>query len=131
MAPNEAHGKTRSKAGEKPTGPVQADRSSTVLKGALDLCVLAVLAEGPIYGYGLIERFAERGLHLVAEGSVYPLLTRLEKRNLVVSASVPSADGPPRKYYHLTPDGRDALAVGTSQWREAVGQVGQVLGIDD
>lgn len=126
-----AESKTGRNQRTKGSEQAQPDRSSTVLKGALDLCVLAVLAEGPTYGYGLIERFAERGLHLVAEGSVYPLLTRLEKRNLVVSASVPSADGPPRKYYHLTPDGRDALAVGTNQWSEAVSQVGQVLGIDD
>lgn len=103
------------------------ERQTMALKSALDLCVLSVLLDGPTYGYGLIERLAERGLSLVAEGSVYPLLTRLEKRGLLSSERVPSSDGPPRKYYSITADGRYALQVGTAEWSEATAQISEVL----
>lgn len=106
---------------------VRSDRHSVVLKGALDLCVLAVLLDGPTYGYGLVERLNENGLSLVAEGTVYPLLTRLEKRGLLSSERVPSSDGPPRKYYSLTADGRNALVVGTGEWRGITHQIAKVL----
>lgn len=105
-----------------------ADRRTQVLKGALDLCVLAVLADGPTYGYGLVERLRDHGLTLVAEGSVYPLLARLEKRGLLTSERVPSAEGPPRKYYSVTAEGADALAVGRSEWLAVTGEITDLLG---
>lgn len=103
------------------------ERQSMALKSALDLCVLSVLLDGPTYGYGLVERLGERGLSLVAQGSVYPLLTRLEKRGLLSSERLPSSDGPPRKYYSVTAAGKDALRVGTAEWADATDQIAEVL----
>lgn len=91
------------------------ERRSLILRGVLDLCLLALLREKPVYGYELTERLAERDL-LVAGGSSYPLLARLEKAGLVESESRRSDAGPPRKYYSLTDDGRTALAEGTAEW---------------
>lgn len=91
------------------------ERRSLVLRGVLDLCLLALLRERPVYGYELTERLAEQDL-LVSGGSAYPLLARLEKAGLVVSEQRPSPSGPPRKYYSLSEIGVDALASGTSEW---------------
>src|SRR3712207_6161815 len=60
------------------------ERRSLVLRGVLDLCLLALLQDQPAYGYELTERLADRGLP-VASGSTYPLLARLEKAGLVVA----------------------------------------------
>lgn len=91
------------------------DRRSLILRGVLDLCVLSILRERPVYGYELTERLAERDL-LVAGGSSYPLLARLEKAELVESEIRPSDSGPPRKYYSTTALGLDALTAGTEIW---------------
>lgn len=91
------------------------ERRSLVLRGVLDLCLLSLLGERPVYGYELTERLAERDL-LVSGGSVYPLLARLEKAGLVMSERYPSQSGPPRKYYSLTETGADALKDGTPEW---------------
>lgn len=91
------------------------ERRSLVLRGVLDLCLLALLRERPVYGYELTQRLAEQDL-LVAGGSAYPLLARLEKTGLVVSEKAPSPSGPPRKYYSLSALGADALESGTAEW---------------
>ncbi|MDY7101290.1 MAG: PadR family transcriptional regulator [Actinomycetota bacterium] len=114
-------------AGRNAGPPAPAERRSQVLKGALDLCVMAVLNERPMYGYGLVAALTERGLGLVAEGSVYPLLTRLEKRGLLRSYRAPSPGGPARKYYELTDDGRKALTEGAAAWRSVALDVAAVL----
>lgn len=79
------------------------------------MCLLSLLRQRPVYGYELAERLAEKNL-LVSGGSVYPLLTRLEKAGLVVSERRPSSSGPPRKYYSLTDEGLEALETGTAEW---------------
>ncbi|MFC4603669.1 PadR family transcriptional regulator [Rhodococcus kronopolitis] len=102
------------------------DRRSLVLRGVLDLCLLSLLREGPIYGYELTERLAERDL-LVAGGSSYPLLARLEKAGLVESESRPSSSGPPRKYYSVTELGLDALEDGATEWLTLASSVNSLL----
>lgn len=86
-----------------------------MLRGVLDLCLLALLRERPVYGYELTERLAEQGLP-VSGGSAYPLLARLEKAGLVVSEKMPSSTGPPRKYYSLSKAGIETLECGTEEW---------------
>ncbi|PTR26742.1 PadR family transcriptional regulator PadR [Rhodococcus sp. OK519] len=102
------------------------ERRSLILRGVLDLCLLALLQEKPVYGYELTERLAERDL-LVAGGSSYPLLARLEKAGLVESESRRSDAGPPRKYYSSTDDGRKALAEGTTEWSTVATSVTALL----
>ena len=98
-----------------------------MLKGALDLCILALLRDGPLYGYAVVDALAGRGLDLVAEGSIYPLLARMEKSGALSSFKAPSPEGPSRKYYQLTDQGERELVDGRAQWHYVSKQVGQLL----
>jgi PadR family transcriptional regulator, regulatory protein PadR len=94
-------------------------RRSQLLRGVLDLCLLAVMGEGPAYGYEMTKRLRARGLSIVGEGSIYPLLGRLERDGLVETRREASNGGPPRKYYSLSPDGRRSLEAGVEEWKTA------------
>ncbi len=94
-------------------------RRSQLLRGVLDLCLLAVMAEGPAYGYEMTKRLRARGLSIVGEGSIYPLLGRLERDGLVETRREASNGGPPRKYYSLSPEGEQALERGVEEWEAA------------
>jgi PadR family transcriptional regulator, regulatory protein PadR len=87
-----------------------------LLKGVLGLILLRLLAEGESYGYELVTRVHEFGLVEVADGSIYPALTRLEREGHLASRLVASTSGPARKYYRLSESGRDALKSGTRAW---------------
>ena len=102
-------------------------RRSQMLRGVLDLCLLAVVVDEPAYGYEMTRRLRERGLSTVGEGSIYPLLGRLEREGLVATHRAASDGGPPRKYYSASPSGRDALAEGVRAWRDVRGEVDSVL----
>jgi len=103
-------------------------RRSQLLRGVLDLCLLAVMDDGPAYGYEMTKRLRDRGLAIVGEGSIYPLLGRLERDGLVESYRAASDGGPPRKYYRPSDAGRLALALGVSEWRAAREGIDAVLG---
>src|SRR5271156_4008878 len=92
-------------------------RRTQLLRGALDLCLLAVMGEGPAYGYEMTKRLRSRGLSTVGEGSIYPLLGRLERAGLVETRRAASNGGPPRKYYSLSPEGERALESGIGEWK--------------
>ena len=76
-----------------------------MLKGTLEGIVLAVLSGRPAYGYEITAWLREKGFSDIAEGTVYALLIRIEKRGLVDVEKVPSEKGPPRKVYSLNADG--------------------------
>jgi len=103
-------------------------RRTELLRGVLDLCLLAVMQDGPAYGYEMTKRLRARGLSIVGEGSIYPLLGRLEREGLVETHRAASNGGPPRKYYSASREGRSALAAGVSEWRAARDAVDAVLG---
>src|SRR6266536_5356733 len=102
-------------------------RQSQLLRGVLDLCLLAVIADEPAYGYEMTKRLRARGLSIVGEGSIYPLLGRMERDGLVETYRAASNGGPPRKYYRPSNTGRAALALGVSEWRAARDAVDAVL----
>ncbi len=58
-------------------------RATQFLKGTLDMCLLALLARQPCYGYEIVQQLARHGLHPVSEGSIYPLLSRLQQHGLI------------------------------------------------
>src|ERR1700690_1080807 len=104
-------------------------RRTELLRGVLDLCLLAVMDDGPAYGYEMTKRLRARGLSIVGEGSIYPLLGRLEREGLVETHRAASdGGGPPRKYYRASSAGRSALAAGVSEWRAARDALDAVLG---
>jgi PadR family transcriptional regulator PadR len=102
-------------------------RRSQMLRGVLDLCLLAVVVDEPAYGYEMTRRLRDRGLAIVGEGSIYPLLGRLERDGLVETYRAASNGGPPRKYYRPSDAGRLALALGVSEWRAARDAIDAVL----
>jgi PadR family transcriptional regulator PadR len=93
------------------------DRGSQLLKGVLDMCLLSIIGEEPSYGYEMVRKLHDRGLQLASEGSIYPLLSRLEKGGLIDGYLVQSHEGPARKYYRITGQGKAALADWTEEWR--------------
>jgi PadR family transcriptional regulator PadR len=104
-------------------------RRTQLLRGVLDLCLLAVMGEGPAYGYEMTRRLRARGLSIVGEGSIYPLLGRLERDGLVDTHRAASNGGPPRKYYQLSRQGRRALTSGIGEWQTTRDAVDAVLGL--
>lgn len=86
-------------------------------KGALEYCVLALLAAREMYGLELVRTLAEVDGMVLSEGTLYPLLSRLRKEELVETTWQESAAGPPRRYYRLTATGRRALAEFATEWR--------------
>jgi PadR family transcriptional regulator len=92
-------------------------------KGALEYCVLALLAPAPRYGFELVQSLGDVDGMLTTEGTMYPLLSRLRREGLVETEWRESSSGPPRRYYTLTARGEDALAVFRREWitfRDAV-----------
>lgn len=104
-------------------------RRSQLLRGVLDLCLLAVMSDGPAYGYEMTKRLRARGLSIVGEGSIYPLLGRLERDGLVETTRATSNGGPPRKYYSLSPEGERLLAAGVQEWQAARIAIDGALGL--
>ncbi|WP_134727860.1 PadR family transcriptional regulator [Amycolatopsis nivea] len=90
---------------------------SQLLKGVLDLAVLAVLRDDDGYGYDVLRRLRVAGLDEVGDASVYGTLRRLYKAGLLTSYVVPSEEGPHRKYYSLNDRGRARLAESAHTWR--------------
>lgn len=106
-------------------------RRSQLLRGVLDLCLLAVMGDGPAYGYEMTKRLRARGLSIVGEGSIYPVLGRLERDQLVETKRVAGNGGPPRKYYNLSVEGQRALENGVNEWKSARDAVDGALGLGE
>ena len=102
--------------------PESADKWEVQLrKGSLELAILAALWGGRLYGLEILRHLESGSDLVVAEGTVYPLLTRLRALGLVESEWVESDSGHPRKYYSLTAAGRErALEMGRTWARFAV-----------
>lgn len=92
---------------------------SQMRKGILEYCVLAIVAKGEIYSSNIIEELKEGNL-LVAEGTLYPMLTRLKNSNLLAYKWVESTQGPPRKYFTITAEGLSYLSELDRTWDELV-----------
>ncbi len=87
-----------------------------MLKGTLEGIVLAILSARPAYGYEITSRLRDQGFTDIAEGTVYAVLLRIEKRGLVDVEKVPSEKGPPRKVYALNDEGRQYLEEFWDTW---------------
>ena len=89
---------------------------SEMLKGVLEGIVLETVGRGEIYGYEIVRRLAALGFEDIAEGTVYALLVRLERNNLVHIVKKPSEIGPPRKFYTLNERGQEELRAFWRRW---------------
>lgn len=88
--------------------------------GSTAVMVLRLLADRPMYGYQIVKELQSRseGYFDLEQGTLYPALHRLEKDGLVRSEWEVIADGPSRKYYHITPAGRAELDKSARQWSD-------------
>lgn len=87
-----------------------------LVKGVLDLAVLAVVAREDGYGYDVVRRLRAAGLDEVGDASVYGTLRRLYSAGALTSYVVPSDEGPHRKYYGINAQGRHALETQGKTW---------------
>ena len=95
-------------------------------KGVLELCVLALLSRGDGYAYDIASQLAE-GIDM-GEGTIYPLMRRLQDEGLVATYLAESPSGPPRKYYRLTDTGRASLQSQKAEWTAFSRAVNAILG---
>jgi PadR family transcriptional regulator PadR len=112
----------------QPTEGEQPDRWEAQLrKGALEMAALASLWKGRLYGLEII-RFLENHSRLVlAEGTIYPILSRLKSEGLLTSEWVEAEAGHPRKYYSLTDAGRERLRLMAEAWTGFASGLSQLL----
>ena len=94
-------------------------------KGILEYCILSILAKEDSYAPRIIAELKEAEM-IVVEGTLYPILTRQKNQGLLTYRWEESPQGPPRKYYSLTPEGREALAQLDASWDTLVGQINNI-----
>jgi PadR family transcriptional regulator PadR len=95
-------------------------------RGTLEYCVLALLRGGERYALDLVRQLGDVDGMVTSEGTIYPLLSRLRRDALVETTWLESPNGPPRRYYQLTPAGRERLDRFTQEWirfRDAVDSI--------
>lgn len=103
---------------------------SQLLKGILEGCILAIIASSSVYGYELSMKLQNYGL-VVSEGSIYPILLRLQKECLIRGEIQESPSGPNRKYYFLTEQGATALQEFKENWEKLKTPVDRLLGKEE
>ena len=99
-----------------------------LVKGVLDLAVLAVVAREDGYGYDVVRRLRAAGLDEVGDASVYGTLRRLYSAGALTSYVVPSEEGPHRKYYGINAQGRAMLELQRKVWSEFSTTMNTLLG---
>lgn len=104
--------------------------TTQLLKGVLDLAVLAVVDDEDGYGYDVVRRLRAAGIAEVGDASVYGTLRRLYAAGALTSYVVPSEEGPHRKYYGINAQGRAMLAAQRKDWDEFAGAMGRLLGTE-
>ncbi|MDZ4707044.1 MAG: PadR family transcriptional regulator [Saprospiraceae bacterium] len=93
-------------------------------KGVLELCILAIIHEQPVYPSDIIKRLKASEL-IVVEGTLYPLLNRLKDAGYLEYNWQESRSGPPRKYYQITEYGKQLYQELHQSWKELVNSVNQ------
>lgn len=94
-------------------------------KGVMDLCVLAILKKKDCYGYELVQKISKD--IQISEGTLYPILRRLEKERYLEKYLKESLEGPTRKYYGLTRKGKDKAKELNEEWRLFIKKVNKIL----
>ncbi|EOQ08922.1 MULTISPECIES: PadR family transcriptional regulator [unclassified Bacillus (in: firmicutes)] len=78
-------------------------------KGVFDLAILSLISKQPMYGYEITSALQDIPVFHIPNGSIYPILNRITKNNWAISYWEESGDGPKRKYYRITDEGREIL----------------------
>ena len=96
-------------------------------KGTLEGCILKIIDREPTYGYAIATTLRDSGFADLPEGTLYPLLLRLERKGLIAAEYRAGSGGPSRKYYQLTPDGAQCLAEFVAAWQTTGAAVNRIL----
>lgn len=99
-----------------------------LLKGILEGCILSVISAGETYGYEIMQTLSDVGFTEIQEGTLYPILTRLEKNGYVKCRKEKSPLGPIRKYFSITQDGKERLAGFKANYRNITNIADRLLG---
>lgn len=91
---------------------------SQMLKGILEGCILKIISSKETYGYEISEELKKYGFSKISEGTIYPLLLRLEKNDFIVAEYRESSGGPKRKYFSITAEGTTELNEFFFNWKE-------------
>lgn len=91
---------------------------SQMLKGTLEGCILKIISQKETYGYEISQQLQDYGFSNISEGTIYPLLLRLEKSGFITAQHRESPLGPKRKYFSLSASGKSELAEFYSSWKE-------------
>ncbi|MEA4962498.1 PadR family transcriptional regulator [Lutispora sp.] len=102
------------------------DRSQ-FMRGTLEGCIVKIISEEETYGYEIVSRLQGYGFYDVKEGTIYPLLIRLEKKQIISSKYKDSPLGPKRKYYFLTEIGKEFLQEFIVLWNDVKDSIDRVL----
>ena len=101
-----------------------ANSKAQLRKGVLELCILAIIHEAPVYPSDIIKKLKDAQL-IVVEGTLYPLLNRLKDAGYLDYSWQESRTGPPRKYYQITDHGKTLYQELHDSWKELVNSVHQ------
>lgn len=99
--------------------------NSQMKRGTLEMCALSVINSGDCYGYEIVNRIS--ACMEITEGTIYPLMKRLRDGKLIDSYIVESPEGPPRKYYKITEEGKSELLRMTAEWSEFEESINKLL----
>lgn len=100
--------------------------TTEMLKGVLEGVILEIIDRHETYGYEITSNLQKYGFEDIVEGTVYTILLRLEKKNLVTVTKKKSAVGPMRKFYSLNEAGQKELALFWQRWTFISGQIGKL-----
>lgn len=98
-----------------------------MLKGILEGYILKIISNEEIYGYEIAQQLQEYGFSSISEGTIYPLLLRLEKNGLIIAQYRESSIGPKRKYFSISDSGQRELDQFWLNWRELERAVNQLF----
>lgn len=100
---------------------------SQLLRGILEGCVLGIIAQGETYGYEILSVLEKAGFENLLEGTLYPVLTRLEKKGLIACRKAKSPFGPIRKYYSITDSGGEYFDQFKESYSKLIAASGKIL----
>lgn len=105
-----------------------ASWATQLRKGIVELMILSLVEREPLYGYAIVRELKDRGGLVAGEGTVYPVLRRLEADRLVTADWSDEGPAGPRKYYRITDDGRAFLVRAWGEWSTVAAALGELKG---
>jgi len=102
------------------------DRSQ-LMRGTLEGCIVKIISQEETYGYEIVSKLQDYGFEEVKEGTTYPILVRLERKNTISSVYKESPLGPKRKYYFLTDKGKEFLREFELVWNDVKNSVDRIM----